>query len=72
MDDPNIVVYVQESNKVKTCYYTKKPHLSTIQEENTLYIYLEGTNTLKLSPSFLDKCGVLYESMEQKVVCALS
>ena len=64
MDDPTIVVYVQESNEVTTCYFTKMPDLSTIQEEKTLYIYLEGTNTLKLNLVFLDKYGVLYELME--------
>ena len=63
MDDPTIAVYVQESDELKTCYFTKMPDLSTIQEEKTLHIYLEGTNTLKLSPIFLDKYGVLYEPM---------
>ena len=64
IDDPNIAVYVWESNNVKTCYFTKLPNLSTIQEEKTLYIYLEGTNTMKLNPVFLDKYGVFYEPME--------
>ena len=54
-DDPTIVMYVQESDEVKTCYFTKMQDLSTIKEEKTLYIYLEGTNTLKLNLVFLDK-----------------
>ena len=29
-DDPTIAVYVRESDKVKTCYFTKTPHLGTI------------------------------------------
>ena len=64
MDDPDIVVYVQESGEVKTCYFTKTLDLGTIQDEKLLYIYLEGTNTLKLNPIFLDKYKVLYEPME--------
>ena len=63
-NDPTIVVYVQESNEVKTCYFIKMPNLSTIHEEKVLYIYLEGTNTLKLNPIFLDKYKVLYRPME--------
>ena len=45
MDEPTIVVYVRESAKVETCYFTKTLDLRTIQEEKLLYIYLEGTNT---------------------------
>ena len=63
-DDPNIAVYVREFDKVKTCYFTKTPNLGTIHEEKLLYIYLEGTNTLKLNPIFLDKYKVLYRPME--------
>ena len=51
LDDPTIPVYVQEFDEVKTCYFTKMSHISTIHEEKTLYIYLEETNTLKLTPS---------------------
>ena len=40
-DDPNIAVYVRESDKVKTCYFTKTLDLGTIHEEKLLYIYLE-------------------------------
>ena len=64
IDDPTIVVYVQESDEVKTCYFTKTPHLGTIHEEKLLYIYLEGTKNLKMNPVFLDKSRVLYEPME--------
>ena len=64
MDDPTIAVYVREFEEVNTCYFTKNPDLSTIHEEKMLYIYLEGTNTLKLNLVFLDKYGVLYEPME--------
>ena len=64
MDDPNIVVYVQESDEVKMCCFTKTLDLSTIHEEKLLYIYLEGTNALKLNMIFLDKYGVLYKTME--------
>ena len=71
-DDPNIAVYVRESDKVKTCYFTKTPDLGTIHKEKLLYIYLEGTNTLKINLVFLDKFGVLYEPMEQRVVRSLS
>ena len=54
-NDPTIAVYVQKPNKVKICYFTKMPDLSTIQEEKTLCIYLEWTNTLKLNLVFLNK-----------------
>ena len=63
-DDPTIVVYVWESDEVKTYYFTNSLDLGTIHEEKMLYIYLEGTNTLKLNPVFLDKYVVLYELME--------
>ena len=63
-DDPNIDVYVQESNEVKTCYFTKTLDLGTIHDEKLFYIYLKGTNMLKLNPVFLDKYGVLYKPME--------
>ena len=72
MDDPTIAMYVRESDEVKTCYFTKTPDLGTIHEEKLLYIYLKGTNTLNLNPVFLDKFGVLYEPMEQRVVHSLS
>ena len=64
MDDPNIAVHVREFDKVKTCYFTKTPDIGTIHEEKLLYIYLEGTNTLKLNLVFLDKYGVLYKPMK--------
>ena len=40
IDDPNIVVNVQNFDDVKTCYFTKMLDLSTIQEAKTLYIFL--------------------------------
>ena len=63
---------MRESDEVKTCYFTKTPDLGTIHEEKILYIYLKGTNTLKLNPVFLDKDIVLYKPMEQRVVHSLS
>ena len=72
INDPSIAVYVQESDEVKTCYFTKTLDLGTIHEEKVLYIYLKGTNTLKLNPVFFDKYGVLYKPMEQRVVRSLS
>ena len=72
MDYPTIAAYVQESNEVKTCYFTKTLDLGTMHEEKLLYIYMEGTNTLKLNLVFLDKYKVLYEPMEQRLVCSLS
>ena len=72
IDDPNTAMYVQKSNEVKTCYFTKTLDLGTIHEEKMLYIYLEGTNTLKLNLVFLDKYRVLYKPMEQRVVHSLS
>ena len=64
IDDPTIAMYVQDYDEVKTCYFTKTLDLGTIHEEKILYIYLEGTNTLKLNSVFLDKYGVLYKPME--------
>ena len=72
MDDPNLFMYVQESNKFQNCYFTRMLDLSTIQEEKTLYVYLEGTNIMRLNPIFLDKNGVLYEPMEQRLVWSFS
>ena len=64
LDDSTIDVYMQESDELKTYYFIKMPYLSTIHEKKVLYIYLEGTNTLKLNPIFLDKYGILYKPME--------
>ena len=71
-DDPTIVVYVLESDEVKTRYFTKTLDLGTIHDKKLLYIYLEGTNTLKLNLVFLDKYRVLYKPMEQRVVRSVS
>ena len=63
-NDPNIAMYEQDSDEVKTCYFTKTLDLGTIQEEKVLYIYLEGTNALKFNLVFLDKYKGLYKPME--------
>ena len=40
---------------------------STIEIEKVLYIYLDGMNTTKLTPIIVDKFGITYEAMKQRV-----
>ena len=68
MDDPNMVVYVRETNTYQSCYFTKKLESSTIEPEKVLYVYLQGMNTSKITPSIADKFGIIYEPMEERKV----
>ena len=63
VDNPNIVLYGQETNNYQSCYVTKKIDPSTIEMEKVLYVYLQGMNTMKITPSIVDKFGIIYESM---------
>ena len=68
VDDPNILLYVQETDEYQSCYFTKKLDSSPIEMEKVLYIYLDGMNTTRLTPITIDKFGITYETMEQRVV----
>ena len=65
VDDPNIVLYVQEIDNYQSCYFTKKLESSTIESRKVLYVYLQGMNTMKITPSIVDKFGIIYEPMEE-------
>ena len=67
VDDPNIALYVKESEEILSCYYTSNPIPNTIENEKVLYVYLEGMLTMKLTPIFLDKFCIIYEPMEQRI-----
>ena len=32
-----------------------------------LYVYLQGMNTTKITPSIVDKFGIIYEPMEERM-----
>ena len=72
MDDPNIVVYVRETDNHQSYYFTKKLESSTIEPEKVLYVYLQGMNTSKVTPSIVDKFGIVYEPMEERKVQAMT
>ena len=56
VDDPNIALYMKESEENSTP--------NTIETKKVLYVYLEGLLTMKLTPIFLDKFGITYEPIE--------
>ena len=68
VDDPNILVYVWETDNYQSCYFTKKLESSTIELEKVLYVYLQEMNTSKVTPSIVDKFGIVYEPMEERKV----
>ena len=68
VDDANIVLYVQEMDNYQWCYFTKKIDPSTIQAEKVLYLYLQGMNMVKITPSIVDKFGITYEPMEERTI----
>ena len=65
VDDLNIVLYVRETNNYQSCYFTKKIESSTIEMEKVIYVYLQGMNIVKITPSIVDKFGIVYEPMEE-------
>ena len=67
VDDPNIVLYVWEIENYQSCYFTKKIDSSTIEAEKVLYVYLQGMNTMKITPSIVDKFKIIYEPMEERM-----
>ena len=67
VDDPNIALYVQEIEELLNCYCDKNLAPSTIKMEKVLYVYLKGLSSMKLTPIFIDKFGITYEPMEQRV-----
>ena len=68
VDDPNMDFNVKESEESLSFYYARNISLNTIETEKVLYVYLKGLQTMKLTPIFLDKFGIAYEPMEQKIV----
>ena len=67
VDDLNIVLYVREIDNYQSCYFMKKIESSTIEVEKVLYIYLQRMNTTKITPSIVDKFGIIYEPMEERM-----
>ena len=51
----------------QSCYFTKKLESNTIEVEKVLYVYLQGMNTMKITPSIVDKFGIIYEPMEERM-----
>ena len=67
VDDFNKVLYVQEIDNYQSCYFTKKVESSIIETEKVLYVYLQGMNTMKTTPSTVDKFRIIYEPMEEEM-----
>ena len=63
VDDPNVDLYVKESERSSSCYYARNSTSNTIETEKVLYVYLEGLLTMKFTLIFLDKFGITYEPM---------
>ena len=72
VDDPNIVLYMRDLEESQGCYFAKSPDRSTTQMNKTLYVYLEGTLTMCPQAIFVDKFGVKYEVMEQRLVQSMT
>ena len=51
----------------QSCYFTKKIEPSTIEVKKVLYMYLQGMNIMKITPSIVDKFGIIYEPMEERM-----
>ena len=67
VDDPNMIFYMRESGESLSCYYARNPTLHTIEKEKVLYVYLEVLLTMKWTQIFLDKFGITYKPMEQRM-----
>ena len=62
--DPNIALYVKESEESLSCSYARNLAPNTINAKKVLYVYLEEMLTMKLTPIFLENFGITYEPME--------
>ena len=72
IDDPNIVLYVKETKESFNCYYVRNPNPSTIEIDKVLYMYYKGMFTMELTSIFLDKFGITYEPMEQRIALGIT
>ena len=54
------------------CYFAKNPDCITIQTDKTLYVYLEGMLTMCPQAIFVDKFGVKYKIMEQRLALSVN
>ena len=61
------MLYVREMDNYQSCYFTKKIDPSTIEVEKVLYMHLQGMSTMKITPNILDKFGIIYEPMEERI-----
>ena len=67
VDDPNIALYAKAVKESLSCYNAWSLTPKTIEIEKVFYVYLEGLLTMKMKPIFLDKFGITYDPMEQRI-----
>ena len=67
IDEPNIALYVRDLEDSQGCYFTKNPASHTVQQNKTLYVYLEGMMTMSPHAIFVDTFGIRYEIMEPRL-----
>ena len=68
VDDQDIALYMRESMESKQFFYTKNPPPHTLVKDKVLYAYMRVTQTMDLTPMFIDKFAVFYELMENRAM----
>ena len=72
VDDPSMEVYVRDTDEFFHCYFTRYIDPSTIEKKKILYVYLEGGFSKLTTPLFVDKYGVVFETMEMTAARGLT
>ena len=65
-------VYVRDTDEFFHCYFTRYIDPSTIKKKKILYVYLEGGFSKLTTPLFVDKYGVVFETMEMTAAKGLT
>ena len=68
MDDPNIALYKWEMEETKQCYFFRDPPTHFVVQDKVLYVYLQISPSMLVTPMFSNKFAILYEPMEEWVV----
>ena len=68
VDDQDIALYMHESIESKQFFCTKNPPPHTLVKDKVLYAYMRVTQTMDLTPMFIDKFAILYEPMDNRAV----
>ena len=61
VDDPNIAFYKWEMEETKQCYFVRNPPPYSAVKDKVLYVYLQISPTMIVTPMFFDNYAVLYK-----------